>query len=118
MCEDIQEYLAVLGRVPWIIGGDWNLQPEDLRHHCFKGGNPVHTNGPTQKHGSNLDWYLTSKEVNLKEAIGQAVAGTDHVAVITTLGGAQSQTLGYRMVAPAGFDQGRLNTLAKDRSNA
>ena len=25
MCEDIQEYLAVLGRVPWIIGGDWNL---------------------------------------------------------------------------------------------
>ena len=115
MFEDIQQYLAVIGRVPSLIGGDWNIQPQELKNYWSKGGNQVHTKGPTQKHGSNLDWFLAAEEVNLSEAKGCVIVGADHVAVEATLGGAQSKTLGYRMVAPAGFEPSRLNTCPKNR---
>ena len=111
----IQQYLAVIGRVPWLIGGDWNIQPGQLSNFWSKGGNQLHIKGPTQKHGSNLDWFLAAKELNLSKAIGRVIVGTDHVAVETTMGGAQSKTLGYRMVGPAGFDPVKLKELAKGR---
>ena len=42
---------------------------------------------PHNTHGGNLDWYLCAKEVSLNEAKGQPIPGTDHVAVVTILGG-------------------------------
>ena len=31
MIGELQEHLAVLGRVQWVLGGDWNMQPDAFR---------------------------------------------------------------------------------------
>ena len=31
LCDQIQTFLAGLGAVPWIVGGDWNLDPQERR---------------------------------------------------------------------------------------
>ena len=46
MISELQEHLAVLGRVPWIWGGDWNLQPETFQAMWNREGRINHTHTP------------------------------------------------------------------------
>lgn len=31
-----QAYLAGFGSVPWILGGDWNLEPDEVTDHWYR----------------------------------------------------------------------------------
>ena len=79
------------------------MEPLDFQEGWAEGGAITQTGGPTHKLGGNLDWFLHSFPLAMGSAIGQVVAGTDHTGVMTTLKADQHDTLGYRMVAPAGF---------------
>ena len=108
MLDEIQEHLAVIGRVPWICAGDWNMEPNDFEQIWSRAGRVRHTAGPTHQFGGNLDWFLTSPQLQLSEPKAQAMPGTDHVAVWAALAGDQAATLGYRLVSPRGFTTSQL----------
>ena len=107
----LQEHLAAIGRVPWLLGGDWNMEPSELQEFWTRGGTITETGGPTHKLGGNLDWFLHNGTLQLRRAIGHVVAGTDHTGVMTTLKANQHDTLGYRLVAPSGFRPEALEKL-------
>ena len=108
MLDEIQEHLAVIGRVPWICAGDWNMEPTELEQIWSRAGSVKHTGGPTHQFGGNLDWFLTSPGLQVSAPKAQAIPGTDHVAIWTTLAGDQAATLGYRLVSPRGFNPSQL----------
>ena len=58
-----------------------------------------------------MDWYLHSFSLRIGRATGQVVAGTDHSGVMTALKADQHETLGFRLVAPAGFSPEALDKL-------
>ena len=53
--------LHTLGRVPWVVGGDWNMEPEQIEGTWEIGGEVVRTYQLTHSHGKELDWFLTSR---------------------------------------------------------
>ena len=111
LSSDLQSHLAAIGRVPWIFGGDWNMDPSVFHLGWAKGGTITHTDSPTHRLGGNLDWYLHSHWLRVGRAIGQVIAGTDHTGVTVSLRADQHDTLGYRLVTPAGFNAEALKRI-------
>ena len=58
-----------------------------------------------------MDWYLHSYWLRAGRATGHVVAGTDHTGVTVALKADQHETLGYRLVTPAGFDADALKKI-------
>jgi len=108
MLDELQEHLAVIGRVPWVCAGDWNMEPKEFEQVWSRAGTLRHTAGSTHQFGGNLDWFLASPLLQLSNPKGQAIPGTDHVAVTAALAGNQAATLGYRLVGPKGFTTNQL----------
>ena len=100
---ELQTYLAGLGNVPWVLGGDWNIEPAELpslwqRNHVLRA-----PSGPTHKSGRVLDWFLSGLTVPSTFHNTQIIPGTDHVAVALRLRGALRSTLGFRARQPQGI---------------
>ena len=110
MLDQVQEHLAVIGRVPWLCAGDWNIEPSEFAHMWNRPGTIRHTGGPTQNFGANLDWFLTSPGLRTMTPRAEAIPGTDHASIWTTIPGDQQKTLGYRLTCPRGFTGQQLET--------
>ena len=106
--DQVQEHLAVIGRVPWICVGDWNMEPTEFAHMLNRAGVIKHTGGPTHQFGANLDWFLISPGLQLTTPKAQPIPGTDHVSIWATVPGDQATTLGHRLVSPRGFNPQQL----------
>ena len=109
--SDLQSHLAAIGRVPWIFGGDWNMDPSLFHLGWAKGGIITHLDSPTHRLGGNLDWYLHSFWLRTGRATGHVIAGTDHTGVTVSLRADHHETLGYRLVTPTGFDADALKKI-------
>ena len=63
--EELQKSIGTdlqrLGRVPWVIGGDWNMEPEQIQGTWELGSKVVRTHQMTHSHGQELDWFLTNR---------------------------------------------------------
>ena len=58
---EAQQELQGLGRVPWIIGGDWNQEATQVELTWEIGGEIARTGSATQEHGRELDWFMVSR---------------------------------------------------------
>jgi hypothetical protein len=113
--QGLQSYLSELGSVPWVFGGDWNMEPGELQHVWVRPASQVDCEGPTHKHGGNLDWYLHAPRMRAQGMASVVVPGTDHVSVRLRLPGHQAATLGKRLVQPRSVPPERLLSLIEDR---
>ena len=85
--EEVQERIARMGRIPWIVGGDFNQEPHDLlpgwsRHsHVFAPHVPTHTFGRV------LDWFMVSPLLgyNLRASVVPDQGVTGHAPAMLTL---------------------------------
>ena len=109
--EQLQELLASIGRVPWLMGGDWNVTPAEFTSQWHRPCQVAHTGGPTHKHGRNLDWFAHSALLAPYRPKAHIMPFTDHVAVSLRLRGDLHRTLGNRLVSPAGIPDDRLRPL-------
>eukprot|EP00972_Heterocapsa_arctica_P091229 13461404-Heterocapsa_arctica.AAC.1 len=59
--DRLGRYFTQIGRVPWIIGGDWNMEPGTC---IIEGTNRaaayIDPGAPTCHTGNTLDWYMVS----------------------------------------------------------
>ena len=113
LLDSLQSYLAGLGRVPWIIGGDWNLEPQEVRPTWGRGGTYHTPQVPTQTFGKIIDWFLTSPILQPTVPDTQCLPGTDHAAVLLTLPGDIPSTLGWRLAQPTALDREALEVLRR-----
>ena len=51
-----------VGRVPWVIGGDWNVRPEQVFMGNLPGFAIVASDDPTTDSGNRIDWFATNVE--------------------------------------------------------
>ena len=84
--SDIQATLAMTGRIPWAVGGDFNCEPNDGLPGWHSGGTIVDCGKPTHRLGGNLGWFLIAPGWRRKLSCGMANAQVqeivgDHVAV-------------------------------------
>eukprot|EP00972_Heterocapsa_arctica_P013191 1938341-Heterocapsa_arctica.AAC.1 len=79
--DRVAEHLAKLGRVPWIIGGDWNVEPGTftLENHNGKAAYVATTAHTYSRDGSisKLDWFLVCPE--LANSAKSAVNNDTHI---------------------------------------
>ena len=108
---EVQTYLAGLGSVPWLIGGDWNIEPPDIRSFWHRPHLVVAPAVTTQKFGRILDWFVTGRTIPSVFHNTQVIPGTDHVAVGLRLRGALRSTLGFRARQPHGIEAKELALL-------
>ena len=111
---DLQDHLAGLGQVPWLIGGDWNIEPDDLAAFWLRSHGVHRPPGPTQKFGRTLDWFRGGPQVPCHFHSTHIIPGTDHVAVSVRLQGALRSTLGFRARQPQGLEADKLAPLTKE----
>eukprot|EP00972_Heterocapsa_arctica_P091943 13559967-Heterocapsa_arctica.AAC.1 len=57
----VGRHFSSIGRVPWVVGGDWNLQPGEF---TIEGASCtaayVEPGAPTCITGSAVDWFMVS----------------------------------------------------------
>ena len=77
MVEQFQRLLRELGRVPWVIGGDWNWTPDALSdawaHPAYRCQAPKE---PTQQHGGILDWFIYAPHLSCQLSGAEAFSST------------------------------------------
>ena len=111
MLKGLQEHLSALGRVPWLVGGDWNMAPEDVQLQWQRGGHYPIPDGPTQTVGRTLDFFLSSSIFPpTTHTIGD-LQGTDYFLVTITLPGHLPRTLGWRLRQAVPLDADKLKAL-------
>jgi hypothetical protein len=117
--DRISEHLAQIGRVPWIIGGDWNVEPGTftLEKYCGKAAFVAPITHTYSRDGttSKLDWFLVCPELSNS---AQALVNNDthiqgHSPVRITIGGKLSEDMGSRIKRPTDF-QGITRKEAKN----
>lgn len=97
----LQGYVAELGSVPWLAGGDWNLEPRDAEAHWDRRPATIHYVGAaTHTHGRNIDWMVAGHRAPTWGAETYVVPGTDHVGVQVKLQAVDANTLRVRMELP------------------
>lgn len=80
--EHWQAYIVEIARVPWIIGGDWNMDPRDADHRGDRSqARLVDLGTAAQKQGRNLAWIIASLRTPTWGAEGIVVVGTVYVGV-------------------------------------
>ena len=104
--DSIQQELAALGRTQWIVGGDWNDTPENVTLFWAGEASVCATGQATQRHGKEIDWFLTTKAIG---ALGAAQLVEDHPSldhdlVVLELPAFQELDLGMRVRRPAKVD--------------
>ena len=103
--------MAELGNDPWLIGGDWNADPEEVQAAWRRPAVVVHTGNPTQKFGGNFDWYMHCPRLVLEKPKAEVVPGTGHVGVGAQLPGELHKLLGYKLVQPTPLSKEQLEQL-------
>ena len=114
----MEERLAELGSVPWVIGGDRNADPEEVQAAWSRPAVVVHTGNPTQKFGGNFDLYMHCPRRVLGEPKAEVVPGTDHIRVGIQLPGELHKLLGYRLVQPTPLNSVQLEHLKSPETRA
>ncbi len=101
--EDLNTQLDLLiagelnghGRVPWIIGGDWNRSPAACSHIA---GTVIGTGRATQLFGKELDYFRVSRCSPPSTCTEAAEIGLpDHVAIQLAIDSPRLAHLGYRL---------------------
>lgn len=102
--------------MPWIIGGDWNFEPESIAEHWVTvlEAHVADTKRPSQKLGRNLDWYVASKRMFIRAIGTEVIPGKDHVGVTLTLWTSGHGTLGQRMQSPTPLPAEALTGVGSD----
>ena len=90
---DVQTYIAGLGNVPWLIGGDWNFEHPDIPSFWSRPHLVVPPLAPTQKFGRILVWFMTGRTVPSVFHTTQLIPGTAYVAASLRLRGGPSEPL-------------------------
>jgi hypothetical protein len=96
-------FIKQLGRVPWIIGGDWNMGPGDC---VIEGMNSsaayLDPMGPTCFTGNTLDWFLVSGglAITAETHVEEDTHIFTHYPVHLKIGGKLSEDLGLRIRRP------------------
>ena len=80
----VQENINKSGRVPWVIGGDFNQEPHEDIPQWIRAANVVATEAPTHIRGRKLDWFMATPNlgVTLVASILEGSPLTDHVPVL------------------------------------
>ena len=60
LSQRIQEEISKNGRVPYIVGGDWNQTPEEVAEHWRKNRTPKGIGEPTGRFGREIDWFMVT----------------------------------------------------------
>jgi hypothetical protein len=85
--KEIQERVAKMGRIPWVVGGDFNQEPQELLPGWSKSSHIFAPSVPTRIFGRVIDWFMASPLLgsNLRANVvhGQGVHG--HIPVILTI---------------------------------
>ena len=104
LSSSLQEHLAERGRVPWVFGGDWNMEPPDVMLAWRRGGTLDDPSAPTHRFGKTLDWFLTGSVFPSTIPSVGAIPGTDHYPVTLAIPGNIAATLGWQLRPPAPLD--------------
>lgn len=59
----VTKHIHELGRVPWLIAGDFNMEPREAIQH-LPAGNIIHTGNATHNQGHELDYGLRSHNLD------------------------------------------------------
>ena len=85
--SEIQERIARVGRIPWIVGGYFNQEPHDLLPSWSRHSHVFAPNVPTRIFGRVLDWFMASpllgSTLRASVVVDQGVTG--HVPAMLTL---------------------------------
>ena len=98
--------ISRLGRVPWVIGGDWNATPDEVCVGNVGGAAMISTETATHEKGRILDWFLTNMDIDGGTAVeAKDDAGvTGHLPVIMTIKRKIKGDLGTRLRRPRAFE--------------
>ena len=105
--HEILQVLFLLGRTPWIIGGDWNLAPDQVALPLFAGGAAIDPGLPTVDTGSTLDWFLAGpcmRDLAISRVLTAAPIAVDR-PVTLGLQAVQQMDLGKCVVVPTPLTQ-------------
>ena len=103
--RSISQEITRIGRVPWIMGGDWNITPAEI-HLGNVGGLTVLSPGTaTADTGSELDWFITNMDYGVKKTpeILYDAGVTVHRPVIMEVPRSINGDLGSRLKRPRAF---------------
>eukprot|EP00972_Heterocapsa_arctica_P108222 15937328-Heterocapsa_arctica.AAC.1 len=57
----VGRHLSAIGRIPWVVGGSWNLQPGEFTiEGASRTAAYVEPGAPTCTTGSTIDWLMVS----------------------------------------------------------
>ena len=105
--HEILQVLFLLGRTPWVIGGDWNLAPDQVALPLFAGGAAIDPGLPTVDAGSTLDWFLAGpcmRDLAISRVLTAAPIAV-HRPVTLGLQAVQQMDLGKCVVVPTPLTQ-------------
>jgi hypothetical protein len=98
--DRLGRFITQLGRVPWIIGGDWNMAPGTC---VIEGMNNaaayLDPMGATCNTGSTLDWFMVSGglAIGAETQVDNDTHIYSHYPVRLKIGGKLSEDLGHRI---------------------
>lgn len=97
LSEQLRGYIAEICSVPWIAGGDWNIEPDDAMGWDRTQATIHDLGAATQKHCRNIDWLGAGRRAPMWGTEARVVPGTDHVGVQPRVQVVVAKTLGYGM---------------------
>eukprot|EP00972_Heterocapsa_arctica_P080944 11928951-Heterocapsa_arctica.AAC.1 len=109
--------MSQLGRVPWLIGGDWDMAPGTFTlEGTSSSAAYIDPEESTCHTGNTLDWYMVSGGLALSAEIkvDQDTHIYAHYPVILRVGGSLSKYMGQRIKRPMAF-QGLTREEARTR---
>lgn len=77
--QEWQAYVAGLGSVPWMLGGDWNVDPSEVTDKWYRRDAAMIGIGTaTLRQGRNIDWYLSNIRVPVHKVAAEVISGAGH----------------------------------------
>jgi hypothetical protein len=100
--DRVRADLAKAGRVPFVVGGDWNLEPDEVMH-GWRAPGRVHGPGrPTNKFQREVDWFLVSPALpGCAAEVWPGFPVEDHVPISLKIPGLHEMDFGWRLLSPA-----------------
>ena len=104
--RSVYQELHLLGRSPYLIGGDWNLSPEQLLPTWLRPGCAVAPGESTCDTGSQLDWFMVAPVMApLATATVCHAPVAVHRPVLLHLRHHWLVDLGWRVITPLTFKE-------------
>ena len=105
--DRLGSYITQLGRVPWIIGGDWNMKPGVCTIESMKNAaaylDPIDSTCHT---GNTIDWFMVSGGLAIaaETKVDKDTQIYHHYPVQLKIGGKLSEDLGHRISKATAFE--------------